>query len=138
MLSHFEAQRKSGQDLPIDPGELSRVDSERFRNPPEYPSRAGVEWLFQRYPEVISREGVRTARFVDWMRPSAMPDLMKKIGTLKEPLAKGEKVLLQIGNRFPAERIDVAKKFVMISPSAVGGDAAPLGWCLNGTTGVFV
>lgn len=40
-----------------------------MRNPEAYPHVEHVDWLFMRYPEVISEaQGVKNERFVEWMR----------------------------------------------------------------------
>ena len=119
--------RRAGdlKDLSINEDSIaSPYDVQRMKNPLGYPNIEKVDWLYMRYPEVISpADGVKNQRFVEWMRPAALPGLLKRVGQLDEPLKKGESILLDIGLRFPASSIHVEKKLVMISPSALGGDS---------------
>merc|ERR1712037_455290 len=53
-------------------------DRQVFKNPEDYPTRPSTSWLYQRYPGVLSEaEGIRDSRFMNWMRPSALPVLRK-------------------------------------------------------------
>lgn len=127
----FRLKKADGQDLVINQDHIASPDDlERMKNPPDYPNTLPgvvVDWLYKRYPEVISvTEGVRNQRFVDWMRPAALPSLLKGLGQLDEPLSKGQTVLVEIDLRFPASNMDVQKKLVMISPSGLGGDSQVL------------
>ncbi|CAK9063888.1 unnamed protein product [Durusdinium trenchii] len=125
----FKLRRaKDLKELFINESSVAREDDlKRMRNPPGYPHGEDMEWLFMRYPEVISlAEGVKNQRFAEWMRPSALPSVLKRIGQLDEPLSKGETILVEIGLRFPASTIDVEKELVLLSPSPIGGSSHAL------------
>jgi len=97
-------------------------DRSRMANPPDYPDRSKVVWLYERFPEVISiDQGTTDPDFVEWMRPSAMPSLLKDVGRVDVGLLQSEMLTLHIHDRFPVSHLNVTKTLVLLSPSALGG-----------------
>jgi len=117
----------AAEDLPIDQAGIAwSSDLSRFANPQEY-GDPGVSWLPQRYPDVVGKsEGVRNERFADWMRPAAMPSMMKSLGHINVPLSKGQSLTLVINSRFPVTSIGVTKTLVLMTMSPLGGDCREL------------
>lgn len=116
------------QDLEINNAGIANLhDMERMANPSNY-GATGIEWLFERYPHVVRRsEGVANQRFVDWMRPAALPMVMKKMGWLNVSLRKDETVKVTIDSRFPVSHLNVRKAVSIIALSAVGGRGSVFG-----------
>lgn len=102
-------------------------DRSRMANPPDYPDRSKVVWLYERFPEVISiDQGTTDPDFVEWMRPSAMPSLLKDVGRVDVGLLQSEMLTLHIHDRFPVSHLNVTKTLVLLSPSALGGKSEAL------------
>eukprot|EP00933_Yihiella_yeosuensis_P004379 TRINITY_DN108747_c0_g1_i1.p1 TRINITY_DN108747_c0_g1~~TRINITY_DN108747_c0_g1_i1.p1 ORF type:complete len:621 (+),score=91.91 TRINITY_DN108747_c0_g1_i1:3-1865(+) len=105
-------------------------DLSRMKNPPEYSNRAtdSVSWLYDRYPTVVSEaEGVTNERFVDWMRPEALPFMIKPMGTLNADLKKGDVLYLDINSSFPVSHLGVTKTLMLMTESPLGGRCHALG-----------
>jgi len=116
--------RRQGEDIILSENQIApEVDMKRMANPPNY-GADHVAWLYERYPSVINKsEGVQTQRFVDWMRPAALPSMMKDMGRIHVPLKKGETVMLTIHSRFNVSKIGVKKELLLITPSPLGGSS---------------
>lgn len=128
----FHVRRTAGsEDFEISSSNIAHYhDIERMANPSNY-GAAGIEWLFERYPDVIPKsQGAKNQRLVDWMRPAALPMVMKKMGSLNVSLRKGEILTLTIDSRFPVSHLNVRKAVSIIALSAVGGRGKLFGYSL--------
>lgn len=75
-------------------------DVERFRNPSNYRDE-NISWLFERYPGIVNvSKGVQDEKFVTWMRPAALPSVLKPYGYLSQDLHAGQNLTVRITSRF--------------------------------------
>eukprot|EP00931_Biecheleriopsis_adriatica_P073755 TRINITY_DN47983_c0_g1_i1.p1 TRINITY_DN47983_c0_g1~~TRINITY_DN47983_c0_g1_i1.p1 ORF type:complete len:1461 (-),score=244.99 TRINITY_DN47983_c0_g1_i1:257-4639(-) len=97
-------------------------DMQRYANPNDYPDRQNTEWLYQQYPGVIDQaDGVRNPRFVDWMRPSAVPRVWNKLGHIEHDFGPGEAMQLKINSRYPMDKIPGGYKTVVLTEYGIFG-----------------
>jgi len=77
-------------------------DVARYDNPPDYKSRTGASWLWDRYPDIVSKEeGVKNEHFATWMRPCALWRIRNPYFWIDRGLAKGEELRIDIQSTFP-------------------------------------
>ncbi|CAJ1432175.1 unnamed protein product [Effrenium voratum] len=85
-----------------------------FKNPPEYPDKAGVSWLYERYPMVTDEElGIKSKRFVAWMIPNFLNRANKPYGVISQPLLKGQKIKMRIKSSFPVTSVGAWKTVLL-------------------------
>lgn len=119
----FEFTDTAGKVIPMDTSGVAwSSDMERFRNPAQgYPGDPAFSWLFQRYPTVVSeQDGVRDPRFVAWMKPEALPSMLKLYGMMTADVA-GKNLTLQINSSFPVTHLGARKQLLITTATALGG-----------------
>jgi len=98
-------------------------DIDSFANPEDYNMRPHTSWLWMRYPSIDKDIGVKDARFVEWMRPAALPRVIKRYGVLEKDLEKGSIVDVQITSNFPT-RGTFTKGLLLTTKTAMGDDVS--------------
>ncbi|CAJ1351333.1 unnamed protein product, partial [Effrenium voratum] len=91
-------------------------DIDRYGNTSDYPQPDKGRWLFQVFPESISKElNVKDEDFVNWMRPSAVPRVWNRVGFLKETLYAGQTYTIKMQSRFNVATIPGGFKSLVIT-----------------------
>merc|ERR1712151_216838 len=89
-------------------------DVERYNNPADYNVRLDTTWLWQLYPDVVSKElGVKSQAFATWMRPAALRRVQNPYGTINSKIEKGQTLRFKIRSNYPTESMDVSKQVVL-------------------------
>jgi len=109
-----------------------RTDVARYQNPKDYPTRPNASWLFQRYPHVVNESrGVKSEAFVDWMRPSAMPRIWNRYGSIEGTFEAGATFIMTIESVFPIASIAGGKKSVVVAElNTMGSRHSAFGYVL--------
>jgi len=85
-------------------------------------------------PDVIDPAlGVKSPRFVAWMRPAALDHVINRLGWIRKSDKKGKdmsKVSVEISNVFPVQAFHGYKQLVFTEVNAMGGGEEMLGWLL--------
>jgi hypothetical protein len=128
--------------LPIDTAGIAwESDVQRFANPASYPNRPKTSWLYERYATIVTQaEGVKNERFVSWMRPQALPRVMKPLGEIETKLEAGQTLTVNINASFPVNKLKARKELVLSTYNAFGGknpDLILYLWVSAGTSGVL-
>ena len=85
-----------------------------FHNPPDYPERPNVSWLYERYPTVTSRAlGIQSKRFIAWMLPNFLNRAGKPYGVVSQPLKKGQLITLHITSTFRVQALGATKTLLL-------------------------
>jgi len=102
-------------------------DLKQFKNPEDRKTRKDTSWLSDRYPTIIKdTEDVRNERFAVWMRPSAFANVRRPYGHLQQSLRKGDKVVIEIDDHFPAVDPLLTKTISFTSLTPWGGTSQDL------------
>jgi len=119
-----------GKELQIEPTRIAwDADLQHLKNPTDDKS-SSVSWLYERYPNVVKKaDGVKSERFVTWMRVGALPFLRKPLGYISTPLTGGERLTINIKDNFNAGA-DARKFIVLTERSLLGGRNHNLGFLL--------
>jgi len=97
-------------------------DLRRFENPQGYPHRLhDFSWLFQRFPTVIPKLGVRAEALAVWLRPAATPRVQKPYAILADGLRAGQTIDIHIDANFPVSTIDAKKLLLLTTSGPLGG-----------------
>jgi len=105
-------------------------DLRRFANPAGYPYAAPWEWLYQRFPQVVSEAaGVSTEAFAVWMRPAMTPHVEDLYGFLHEDLTAGQQITIRVNASFPVglDEGSFTKRLVLTGASSSASDSLGLG-----------
>ncbi|CAL1151223.1 unnamed protein product [Cladocopium goreaui] len=91
-------------------------DVRRYGNSSDYPAPE-KEWLYEVFPETVPEAmNVKDGDFVNWMRPSAVPRVWNKIGTLDDTtLKKGQDYTFRIHSRFNVDDIPGGFKALVVT-----------------------
>jgi len=112
------AVRQGGSDLEIDYSVSAwRSDVSRYNNPEDYLQRSLTSWLPDRYqePAVFEDLGVKSEHFVDWMRPSALPRVWNRYGSINGTFEKGTTLTISIQSNYPVQGIPGSLKRVLLT-----------------------
>jgi phospholipid-transporting ATPase len=119
------------------PGEIAwESDINRYHLQEDYgPAGKEIQKLTDIYEaNVIDPErGVKTPRFVTWMRPAALDHVINRLGWIRRGDIKGKdmsQVSVEINNVFPVQEWDGYKQLVFTEVNSMGGDEPMLGWLL--------
>jgi len=97
-------------------------DAERYKNPDDYLHRDQTTWMYELndLPE-LKEEGVESARFQVWMRPSAFPTVSNPYGYINRALHKDEELKVKIESHYPLPPGDAYKYLVVTEVTNIGG-----------------
>jgi len=106
-------------------------DVQRYNNPAGYPNKPQTSWLHDRYPGVVTQEdGVKSEQFVAWMRPAALPHLVKRYGWINQELKDGTELEITIQNVYPVDGFEGYKHLVLTELGSFGGRHHGFGYAL--------
>eukprot|EP00435_Cladocopium_sp_Y103_P020236 s1351_g4.t3 len=93
-------------------------DVGRYGNSSDYPAPEKT-WLYEVFPKTVKEAmNVKDGDFVNWMRPSAVPRVWNKIGTLEgTTLKKGQNYTFKINSRFNVDDIPGGFKAFIVTES---------------------
>lgn len=121
------------------PGDIAwESDIGRYTIPEDYGKggKQNIQQLTDIYtdPNVINPElGVKTPRFVTWMRPAALDHVINRLGWIRRSQIEDKdmsQVSVEINNVFPVQDWDGYKQLVFTEANSMGGDEPMLGWLL--------
>lgn len=95
-------------------------DKDRYANPRDYDSSSKI-WLNDLFPSVIGGDGVQNEHFLVWMRPSALTRIWNPYGYIQQDFDKGERLRLEITDRFPVTWPNGYKELVLTEINFIGG-----------------
>ncbi|CAE7251714.1 putative phospholipid-transporting ATPase DRS2 [Symbiodinium microadriaticum] len=102
------------EGIPIDTESSDMPVWREFHNPPDYPERPNVSWLYERYPTVTSRAlGIQSKRFIAWMLPNFLNRAGKPYGVVSQPLKKGQLITLHITSTFRVQALGATKTLLL-------------------------
>jgi len=88
---------------------------------------SNTKYLYERFPESISQElEVTDPRFMNWMRPAAMPEFHKMYGQIEHDLEPNTEITFRITSRYPVTTFKGTKSIVLMSREGTKGHNLPL------------
>merc|ERR1712065_43427 len=86
-------------------------------------------FLSQMYPGVFpaGKANIENEHFIVWMRVAALPTFRKLYGRIEKDLKKGDKITVQVHNRFNVAAFKGKKSLVLSTTSFLGGKNPFLG-----------
>jgi len=123
--------RNNGKRLKINKtGVAWNSDVNRYKNPTDYCNRTDTTWLYEQFPEVVSKEeGVKSEAFAAWMRPAALGRVWNQYGWLEETLQENDTITFKINSSFNATN-ESSKFFAITERNIFGGRNNRFGTCL--------
>mmetsp|Transcript_60087 Transcript_60087/g.143170 ORF Transcript_60087/g.143170 Transcript_60087/m.143170 type:complete len:1566 (+) Transcript_60087:92-4789(+) len=112
------------------------TDEKVNRNPDFYPDDDRYEFVFQRFPNIISEEdGVRNPHYLVWIRLAALDYVYKRYGSIEDKISEGEELTICINASYPLDE----KKYLYLSEvTGLGGRNDALGITLIVCAGLAI
>ena len=102
------------------------TDRDFFKNVNEL-NESNTKYLYERFPESISSDlEVRDPRFMNWMRPAAMPEFHKLYGQIEHDLEPNTEITFRITSRYPVTNFKGTKSIILMSREGTKGHNLPI------------